>query len=293
MRKLLAIACLLLAAGTANAATAMPALTDADGRTVALAVPATRVVTVAPSLTELVYAAGAGGRLVGVSAYSDFPQAAQALPAVADAAGISLEALLALRPDLVLTWKSGTRESDVQKIRAARIPVFAIEVVQLDDVPKALRAIGQLTGGETAAEAAAAGFQKHIGALRAANTGKPVVRTFVEISALPLMTVSNKHFISEAIRACGGVNVFGEVQQLVFQPSRESLLARKADLVLFARGNAKERHDEAMYQGLAAARDGLVLPLTADYIFRPGPRLQYAVDEVCTAMDAARHKLNK
>ena len=145
---------LLIAACFAGCALAvpLPPLRDADGRPALLGTPATRIVTTAPSLAELVFAAGAGDKLVGVSAYSDFPQQVRSLPIIGDSAGISIESLLSLTPDLVLTWKGGTRESDVQRIEALHIPVFAIDIVQLSDVPKALRNIGRLVGRAEAAE---------------------------------------------------------------------------------------------------------------------------------------------
>ncbi|MBI3716505.1 MAG: ABC transporter substrate-binding protein [Betaproteobacteria bacterium] len=263
----------------------LPPLRDADGRPALLGTPATRIVTTAPSLAELVFAAGAGDKLVGVSAYSDFPQPVRSLPIIGDSAGISIESLLSLRPDLVLTWKGGTRESDVQRIQALHIPVFAIDIVQLSDVPKALRAIGQLVGRAEAAELTAGLFERRVDAVRTAHRGKAPVATFFELSATPLMTINRHHFIAETIRLCRGVNVFDGESQMVFTPSREALLARNVDLVLTAGSSADAGN---RYRGLAAQRRGMVLPLTADYILRPGPRLLYAVDEVCSAIDRAR-----
>jgi len=255
--------CMLAAAWFAACAIAAPlaALRDADGRPAQLGTPATRIVTTAPSLAELVFAAGAGDKLVGVSAYSDFPQQARSLPIIGDSAGISVESLLSLTPDLVLTWKGGTRESDVQRIQTLHIPVFAIDVVELSDVPKALRAIGQLIGKTETAELAAVRFESRIDALRAAHRGKAAVATFFEISATPLMTINRHHFIAETIRLCGGVNVFDGESTMVFTPSREALLSKGADLVLTA-GTGDGAPTAHRYSCQAGPRPGQKFPQT-------------------------------
>lgn len=278
-----AATCLLaLAAWHAQAA-------DSDIRKAdpARAAPA-RVVALAPSLTELVFAAGAGDRLVGVSAYSDFPAAAARLPQVADAGGIAWESLFALRPDLVLAWRSGTRQADIARLAQLGMRVEAIDIATLADVPAALRLIGKLTAS-AGAEQAAHQFEQRLAGLRAANAGKPVVRTFFEISAKPLMTVSARHVISEMITMCGGRNVFADAPSLVPEPSREELAARNPVAILYGASTRAEAVDRAtLYAGVANYRPQHTLAITADYAYRPGPRLLLAAAEICAALDAVR-----
>ncbi len=264
-------------------------LRDDEGRPVLLGIPAVRVVTLAPSLTELMFAAGAGDKLVGVSAYSDYPAEARGLPRVADAAGISWESLLALKPDLVLAWKGGTRPADTARLNGLGINVFAIEVKQLGDVSRALRSIGKLVGRPGQAEWAADIFQRQLATLRDSNAGKPVVRLFFEISSKPLMTVNRDHVISEMVRLCRGVNVFENMPSLVSEPSREELLARAPDAILYGKSSSEKQHaDAAVYAGLTAFREGRVYGITSDYAFRPGPRLLLAAGEICDALDRRR-----
>ncbi len=252
---------------------------------------ATRVVSVAPSITELVYAAGAGDMLVAVSAYSDYPPQAKKLPVVADAAGIAFESLLSLRPDLVLTWKGGTREADVARLKALNIRVQEVEVVELADLGKSLREIGRWTGREVEANAAAGALEKRLEELRKTHVGRRLVRTFFELATMPLLTINHRHFLSEAMKLCGAENVFADAPQMVVEPSREALLARGADLVLYTRAERGRAFDPAPYRGLAAQREKRMQGLTADYVLRPGPRLVEGVAEICRAVDEARADL--
>ncbi len=287
--------CLLLASMLAVAVFAqpVPSLRDADGRPALLGTPAVRVVTLAPSLTELVYAAGAGDKLVGVSAYSDFPEPARQLPQVADAAGISWESLLALKPDLVLAWKGGTRQDDITRLHTLGINVFAIDVRQLADVSRAMHAIGQLVGRPLPADGAAASFDWEISKLRIEHTGKTPLSTFVEISAKPLMTVNRDHVLTEVLTVCGGSNVFADSPTLVSEPSRELLLKRAPAVVVRAKSMDAAKSEEAtsVYQGLAAHRAKRIYGVTADYAFRPGPRLLLAAREICQSLERARDSL--
>ncbi|HET9043777.1 MAG TPA: helical backbone metal receptor, partial [Burkholderiales bacterium] len=145
-------ACLALAA---HGAAAQIALRDDRGVEVVLAAPATRIVALAPHLTEIVFAAGAGAKLVGVSAHSDFPAAAAQLPVVSDAIHVDFEALALLKPDLVLAWRSGNRARDVAQVEARGFRVYSTDAGALEDVPRVLRAVGRLAGTAPAADRAA------------------------------------------------------------------------------------------------------------------------------------------
>lgn len=258
------------------------------------AMPAARVVTLAPSLAELVFAVGADDKLVAVSAFTDYPDAARKLPVVADAAGIAWESLLAAKPDLVLAWQGGTRPADIARLRELGVPVIAIGIGNLSDVASALRLIGNLTGRAASAELAAVEFERQLGVLRKSGTGKPVVKTFFQISARPLMTVNGAHVISEMVTLCGGANVFSDARGLVTEPSREELLARAPDAILYGRSAGEKTVANAdIYRGLPAARAGRIYGVTADFAYRPGPRLILAAAEICAALDSARANLDK
>jgi iron complex transport system substrate-binding protein len=253
--------------------------------------PATRVVALAPSLTEMVFAAGAGDKLVGVSAFSDFPVAARKLPQVADASGIAWESLLALKPDLVLAWKSGTRPADIARLESLGLPVAIIEIRRLSDVPASLRLIGKRLGHGESAESAAGVFERAIEKLRQTNRSKQSVRSFIEISAKPVMTVNRDHVLSELLAICGGENAFADAVALVSEPSREAMMQRSIDVILRAASSPANNRDLETYRGLAAHSLHRIYPFTADFAFRPGPRLLLAAEEICKGLDRARANL--
>ena len=264
---------------------------DDAKQSINLTKPAQRIITLAPSLTELAFAAGAADKLVAVSAYSDFPASAKKLPQVSDASGVSFESLLALKPDLVLAWKSGNRAADLQRIRDFGIPVFAIEIERMNDVPRALRNIGLLAATSQISERAAAEFEQRIDALRAANAAKSKVSVFFEISREPLMSVNRDHAISEIIRLCGGQNSFADIAQLVFVAPLEELLRKQPDAIIYTASEKREEAPWPRYRGTKAWDNKRIYRIAADPILRAGPRMAEGAAQVCATLDQARQSI--
>jgi len=151
---------------------AMPALAavsvkDDSGATLTLPRPAQRIVSLAPHLTELLFAAGAGASVVGVGAFADYPEAAKKLPQVGDSAMLDLERIVALKPDLLVVWRDGNSPQQLAKLATLGIPVYASELGTLADIASTLRRLGRLAGSEAAAEARAAAFEQRVRAYRA------------------------------------------------------------------------------------------------------------------------------
>ena len=252
---------------------------------------ASRIAALAPSLTELVYAAGAGDKLVAVSSFSDYPTAARALPQVAGYSGINIEALLSQKPDLVLVWGSGTQEKQIERLAALGIRTERISIETLADVSVALRRIGELSGTRQLADRTAQALGERTRSLAAQFQARPVLSVFIEVGRTPLLTVNDRHFIAELVRLCGGRNIFADATQLVFQPSREQLIIRQPDVILFgesATGKSGRTRNSDAYLGLDAARRGEQLGINADHLLRPGPRLIDAAEEMCRKFDTVR-----
>jgi iron complex transport system substrate-binding protein len=266
-------------------------LTDDAKQRITLTKPAQRIITLAPSLTELAFAAGAGDRIVAVSAYSDYPASAKKLPQVSDASGVSFESLLTLKPDLVLAWKSGNRASDLQRIRDFGIPVFAVEIERMNDVPRALRNIGLLVNTSPISERAAADFEQRIETLRAAYMAKSKVSVFFEISRDPLMSVNRDHAISEIVRLCGGENAFADMTPLVFVAPLEVLFSKQPDAVIHTSSDAREKMPSPRYRGLKASDAKRIYRIPADPILRTGPRMAEGAANVCASLDQARQSI--
>lgn len=257
---------------------------------------ASRIAALAPSLTELVFAAGAGHKVVAASSFSNYPLAARALPQVADHGGINIEALLGQRPDLVLVWTSGTRETDIERLVALGIRTERISIATLADIPVALRRIGDLAGTAEFAGAAADKLEARLAGLRERFQLKSRVSVFIEIGRAPLMTVNANHFISEVVRLCGGTNIFADRSPLVFQPSREQLIARQPDVVVFGENRmvgADRRDNDDVYAALRVRGQANMLGIESDQLLRPGPRLIDAADSLCQRLDEFRLRLKR
>ncbi len=173
---------------------------------------AQRVVTFSPHLAEIMFAVGAGDQLVGVSAWSDYPRAVLELPEVGDAFTIDQEALSLLQPDLLLVWESGMPAHTVDDLRQRGYRVEAIRSRSLEEVAAAVRRVGELTGQQASAAKVAADFVGELAALRAANVDADPIDVFFQISARPLYTINREHFMSELIAACGGRNIFDDLE---------------------------------------------------------------------------------
>lgn len=262
---------------------------DGRGAAVPAAPAAKRIVTLAPSLTELAFAAGAGAQVVGVSSRSDFPPEAAGRPVVAGPGRIDLERLLALSPDLVLAWPSGNPARDLARLQRLGVRVLAIEPRRLEDVPRALRAIGALAGTQDAAEAAAVRFEREVAAAGAAGGARP--RVFFEIWHEPLVTVSNAHLIGDLVVRCGGSNVFGTSRLLTPRVSREALYAADPDVILSSVGDGDRDAARRLWADLPrlrAVREDRIQAVDADLVHRQGPRVIEGLQAVCRALLAAR-----
>ena len=288
-----ALAGALLLASGARADEAALRLVDDGGHEVVLAHPAHRIVALAPHLTELVYAAGAGNQLVAVGKYSDFPPEALAKPVISDAFAVNYEALAQLKPDLVLVWGSGTPERTRAKLRTLGIPVYEIEIRNVSGLADTLRSIGRLAGTEGVAQARAQAVTNDWSALKASYAGRPPVRVFFQLWDAPLMTLNGQHLISSAISACGGINVFAELPTLTATVSWEVAVQRDPQLVMTA-GSPSEPARPGRWSDFAqvsATRHGQFGHIEGDLIARSGPRFVDGARELCVAIDRARQGL--
>lgn len=277
-------------AGVASPAAAQPVqASDGRGVIIRLAQPAQRIITVAPHLTELVYAAGAGTRLAGVARYSDYPAPARQLPVVSDAGWFDRERMLALQPDLVLAWKTGTPPEVIARLEGIGLPVFVMEAARLADIARGIEMIATLAGTLHESASARAAFAAELRALQARRVTGPPLRVFYEIWPRPLLTVNKDHLISEVLSLCGGINVFGAERILTPEVSREALLAARPEVVVGG-GSADTA---ATFATRWAAQPPPLNALPAfhvapDLIQRPTPRVLEGARAICAALDGIR-----
>ncbi len=274
----------------ASAATqAQLAVVDDSGARVELAQPARRIVSLAPHLTEQLFAIGAGDLVVGTTEFADFPEAARAVPRVARAHSVDLERVKALSPDLIAIWGSGFPAATVDAVRRLGIPVFVSEPARLADIATSLERLGQLTG--RSAERPAASFRASLDALRERYRARRSVRVFYQVWSEPLMTLGGRHVITEAIALCGGQNVFASLSPIAPRVSTESVLAADPEVIITAEPGGRPSGALAMWQrfdGINAVKRHHLVTLDADRINRHGPRIVDEIAVMCEAIDRAR-----
>ncbi|MGH8456195.1 MAG: cobalamin-binding protein [Stenotrophobium sp.] len=256
------------------------------------ATAAERVITLAPNLAELVCAVGGCDRLVGVVSYTDFPPQLAKLPHVGDAYALNLEAVIALKPDLILAWGGGTSPQTLARLRDLGLHVEPVSVNGLAGVADALLRVGQLLGTQAAATAAADAYSKRLNALRERYRDAPKLRVMYQIEANPAFTVSGQSPISDAIALCGGINVFAGLRQIAAPVSKEAVLAANPDVVVFGQGDDARavRGYWRAFPHATAVVNGDLYALDTEVLERAAPRMLDGVEQLCMALDQARGK---
>lgn len=265
------------------------AVRDDAGALVALPRPAQRIVSLSPGITELLFTAGAGARIVATSEHADYPEAARRLPRVSRAQGIDLERIAALRPDLIVTWGSGYSAALLDALRRLGVPIYVHEPRSLEAIASSVERLGTLAG--TNAAPAAAAFRARLAQLRLRYGARPPVTVFYQVWGNPLMTLSGRHVASEVLRTCGARNVFDDLEPLVATVDIEAVLARRPQLILAAEPGGADRgalERWRNYPQLPAVAGGHLLTLDADLLDRGSVRILDAAAVLCAAVEAVR-----
>lgn len=272
----------------APAAAAPAEIADDRGVTLRLAQPPQRVVALAPHLTELVFAAGGGDRMVGAAQGSDYPAVARALPEIGNSSGIDLERVLWLQPDLVLAWGSGNRAVDLDRLRRLGLAVVILEPRRLDDIPRHLRLLGRALGTLPVAEAAAGEFEARQASLSRRYGGAAPVDVLFEIWPQPLMTINGAHLISDLLRLCGGRNVFAGLPQLSAAVSMEAVFRIDPQAIVIGSGAPDAAAHWQRHRRLAAVKNGHLFLVPPDWVSRQTPRVLDAAAMICADLERVR-----
>lgn len=286
-------AALLLASAVppAPAAAAPVTVVDDAGRRVTVAQPARRVISMAPHATELLFAAGGGARVVGVMNYSDYPEAAKKIPLVGSNSQIDMERVLSLKPDLIVVWHTGNTARQIAQIESLGIPVFHSEPRRLAQVADNIERLGRLLGTGPAAQAAAGTYRAKLAGLEARYGRRSPVTVFYQIWDQPLYTLNDEQIASDAVRVCGGRNVFGKLKVVAPEVGLEAVLAADPEAIL-----AGKRHDPANpglklwapYRNMTAVKRGNLLTVEGELLTRPGPRAVDGAALLCEALEGVR-----
>jgi iron complex transport system substrate-binding protein len=262
-----------------------------------------RIITVAPHLSEMVDAAGGAERLVGVSAYSNFPESVKKLPITSDSRSVDLERMKQLKPDLIVYWRGGMPETQIESIKKtfsstgnkgqAATQIISVEPKRLIDIAKDIEAIGKVLGTQAIANKNAKEFSAQIAALKSKyqSSNKRKVRVFYQVWSQPLMTLNQDHLIADIIQICGGEQLFAKEKLLVPTVSREAVVAANPEIIFTATDSSSMKVDWSMWTSipqLAASKNKAFIALDGDMISRPSPRIIQGANKICSEIDKIR-----
>lgn len=289
----LAILCALCLAVSGLAAGEV-CVQDARDQELCLGEPARRLVSLSPGATELLFSAGAGDRVLAVSAWSDYPAQAGDLPQVGDSNRLDLEAIVGLAPDLVVAWVDGNSRAQLEKLSDLGINVFWLAPRTFEDIARAVKDLSSLTGHPALGQQRAEDFRQGIQQLQSQFAHARPVDVFYQIWDQPLMTINREELISKAITLCGGVNVFGDLPRLVPRISVEAVVAANPEAILTSGRGAKDRRWLERWQRFpnlrAVARGNLFLE-PPSLLQRPTFRMLEGTRHLCQTLERARANL--
>ena len=263
-------------------------LVDDLGRAVALPGPARRIVSLSPSTTELLFAIGAGGRVVGRTRWCDFPPQAAAVPSVGDGLNPNLELVLSRKPDLVVFYASTANQDVIARLDGLGLGTASVRLDRLDDVPRVARLLGRLTGATARAESLAAPFEAELDsarAARAAGDNDPTRRVAVVSWDNPPIIIGAGSFLTELIELAGARNVFDDVAQPSAQTGIEAIAAREPDALLVLGEGVPAFARRPEWQAVGAVRRRSFVAVQGSEFERPGFR---SLDAVRTLRAALR-----
>ena len=283
------LACCALTLSALPPVLAAVSVVDDAKRTVTLPSPARRIVSLSPHATEILYAAGAGSYIVGVVQYTDYPLEAKRIPSVGSGLAVDMERLLALKPDLIVSWGSGNSAAQIRKLREFGIPVFESEPRDFLAIATSLERLGKLAGTEQTGRAAANAFRTQLQRLQKTYQQRPAVTVFYQIWRTPLMTLNGEHPVSLALRLCGARNIFAHLPQLAPTVSTEAVLQADPDVIIASSGEQDDVLEGwRRFPNLKAVAKGNLMLIDGGMMNRSGPRILDATENLCRQLDKAR-----
>lgn len=288
----LAVCCLAALGLPAAGGQPLHAQPGVDAKESDNAIHAERAISLTPHITELIFAAGAGDKIVGTVISSDYPEAALVIPIIGDGVNIKVEKALAVRPDVVIAWQtSGAATTLAPMLTRLHIPLIYSAPRTLQDIPAEIIRFGKLFNTSRIADPAASALTNRLRDLEQRYAHKTPVSVFIEIGTAPLYTIGNDPLLNDALRICSGVNIYGNTAIAAPQVSAESVLVLQPDVII---APAVDDHRLAETQQrwsalrLPAAKQGHIYGIDPDKLFRPGPRLIEAAESLCQYLDKVR-----
>ncbi|HYD62241.1 MAG TPA: cobalamin-binding protein [Noviherbaspirillum sp.] len=288
--KRLAAACALALALPGVAGAAVSVVDDAK-RTVTLPASARRIVSLAPHATEMLFAAGAGAYIVGVTEFSDYPPEAKRIQSVGSGVSLDLERIIQLKPDLVVGWNNGNAAAQLAKLEPLGIPIYKSEPYDFATISSSLERLARLAGTDATGQAAAQAFRTRLKKLQDTYQQRRPITVFYQIWRTPLMTLNGAHLVSSSLRLCGGENIFSKLPQLAPTIGEEAVLKADPEAIVASSGEQDDVFAPwRRFPNLKAVARGNLVSVDGNLINRAGPRILDGTEDLCRKLDAVRAK---
>lgn len=259
--------------------------------------PPQRIVALAPHAVELLYALGAGDRIIATTEYADYPEAAKNIPRVGGYHGLNIERIYELQPDLVIVWENGNKSDDIERFEELGLPIFRSKTDKLDTLPAHLMRLGKVLGLEAKAQALADSFTRRLADIRAKNANKAPVSFFYQLWLEPLRTMTAQSWVNDVLLACNGRNIFDSTDLSEYpQVNMETVLLRAPQAII-----VPSHHGDVLATGEAwlqwpeipAVRNQHIYYIDGDILHRYALRILEGVETVCEAFDKVRASESK
>jgi len=266
---------------------------DDTGQVFIFKKPIERIISLAPHITESLFAAGARSQVIATVTYSDYPEQAKRVPVIGDHSKYDFETIIKLKPELILAWKSGNPVDQVQQLRDLGFKVFINDPHTLEDVAKNLKTMGRLMSTESVANARATEYLTKLKQLEVNFKNTKQLDVFYQVWDEPLITINKMHIINDVIELCGGKNVFAELSFLAPRVSIEAVIIENPDVIVAGMAEGREGwlQNWRQWEDIAAVKQNHLFAIHADLITRHTPRILLGVEKMCTYLDKVRKNL--
>lgn len=252
--------------------------------------PAQRIISLAPNLTEMLFAIGAGKNIVGVSVDSDYPAAAKGIPIVANAGQLNIEAIIASKPDLIVAWQGGNPQAQLDELERFHIPVYTFQFTKISDITAAMLKLGQLTDHVAQAAKQVQKFNEKLSEIKKSQIHSAQIKVLYLLWQTPLITVGKNTLINQAITLCGGENIFADLIATAPTVSLASVLQHDPAVIFSGFKNANWKNYWRQWPQIAAVQSHRLYFINPDLMQRPGPRFVLGVQEMCRFLLHSRKK---
>lgn len=254
-----------------------------------------RIVALAPHIVEMLFEIGVGEQIVGTVEYADFPEAANAIPRIGGYYGMQVEKILALKPDLIFSWESGNKTTDIEQLKRLGLKIIYSQPDRIDDVATELRYFGNLVNESHKAELAATRFEKKLAKIRALNINKQPIKVFYQLWPEPMMTINKSTWIHQLVEICQGINVFANNPTDYPQISIENVMVAQPELIIIPDEKSKKVQPKVQWQNwpeIPAVKASAFIHVNADLLHRFSTRMLNGVENMCSKIDKTRSALS-